>query len=102
MILKLFLLRDLDATVLHNGYYTPVFGPSNGTGLLRIKAYLNYVEAVVEYAPGFWNTLKWAWIQYASIFVVFFYVVDRIKDIVFTHQMIPTWNDKQINKPMCQ
>lgn len=89
-------LSCTDSTELHNGYYTPVFSSSEPNGSLRVKASVRYVEAVVEFAPGFWNTCKMAWIQYLSVLVVFLYFIGWIRDLVFRRQMIPTWNEKQI------
>jgi len=80
-------------TELKNGYYTPQFG--SGTRL-RIAANIRYAEAVVEYAPGFWNVIKWAWIQYASILVIFFYVIETVKNFAFSNRLVPTWNEKTI------
>jgi len=71
---------------LKNGYYTPQFG--SGTRL-RIAANIRYAEAVVEYAPGFWNVIKWAWIQYASILVIFFYVIETVKNFAFSNRLVP-------------
>ena len=79
---------------MRNEHYTPVPNPSNGS--LRIRARLRYIEALVEYAPGFWFTLKYAWIQYLSVFIIFLYVIGSVRDYVFVQQLIPTWNEKQI------
>lgn len=83
----------LDATELQNGHYTPQFG--SGTGL-EIEAYIRYAEAEVEFAPGFWNVIKWAWVQYASILIIVLYVVENIKKFAFRNQLVPTWNEKKI------
>ncbi|KAK4036671.1 hypothetical protein OUZ56_028714 [Daphnia magna] len=55
------LLFHTDGTELLNGHYLPIHGPSDG--LVRIHTYIRYTEAMLEYAPGLWNVLKWAWIQ---------------------------------------
>ena len=84
----------LDGTEMRNEHYTPIFGSTDG--LLKIQAFIQYTQAVVEYTPGLWNILKWAWIQYASILVIFFYAVGAVKNVVFGQHMVPTWNEKQI------
>jgi transmembrane protein 231 len=84
----------IDGTEFRNGHYTPIYGPPDG--LLRIHSYIRYTEAVLEYTPGIWNVLKWAWIQYASILFIFYNVVGIFKNVVFGQQMIPTWNEKRI------
>ena len=34
--------------------------------------------------------LKWAWVQYVSILIVFVYVFRQIKTFVFSNQILPT------------
>ena len=80
-------------TELQNGHFVPIFGFGNG---LKIRADIRFAEAEVEYAPGFWNVIKWAWIQYSSILIIFLYTVGLIKDFAFRNQMVPTWNEKEI------
>ncbi|XP_057380896.1 transmembrane protein 231-like isoform X2 [Daphnia carinata] len=71
-LLRAYNARDY-GTELRNGHYVPIYGPSDG--LVRIHTYIRYTEAMLEYAPGIWNVLKWAWIH---------------------QQMVPTWNEKRI------
>lgn len=78
---------------MRNEHYTPIYGPTGG--LLKIQAYVRYTQAILEYTPGLWNILKWAWIQYASILVIFYYIIGNLKNIVFGQHMIPTWNEKK-------
>lgn len=78
---------------MRNEHYTPIFGPPNGS--FKVKISLRYKEAAVEYIPGFWNLLKWAWIQYASILFVLIYCNGRIKDFVYSNQVIPTWDENR-------
>lgn len=92
-LLRAYNARDY-GTELRNGHYLPIHGPSDG--LVRIHTYIRYTEAMLEYAPGLWNVLKWAWIQYASVLLVFVYAMGVIKNVVFSQQMVPTWNEKRI------
>ncbi|XP_032792340.2 transmembrane protein 231-like isoform X2 [Daphnia magna] len=92
-LLRAYNARDY-GTELLNGHYLPIHGPSDG--LVRIHTYIRYTEAMLEYAPGLWNVLKWAWIQYASVLLVFVYAMGVIKNVVFSQQMVPTWNEKRI------
>ena len=63
---------------------------------MSINVSINYPEVPVEYAPSFWNTIKWAWIQYVAILLIFTYLIGKIKDVAFTHQIIPSWNPKTL------
>ncbi|KAI9551937.1 hypothetical protein GHT06_022274 [Daphnia sinensis] len=92
-LLRAYNARDY-VTELRNGHYVPMYGPSDG--LVTIHTYIRYTEAMLEYAPGLWNVLKWAWIQYASVLLVFVYATGIIKNVVFSQQMVPTWNEKRI------
>lgn len=83
-----------DGTEMRNQHYTPVHGSINSS--FKIQAYIRYTRATLDYTPGLWNVLKWAWIQYSSIFLIFYYIVETLKNIVFGQQMIPTWNEKKI------
>ncbi|NWR70136.1 TM231 protein, partial [Centropus unirufus] len=44
----------------------------------------------VEYQPGFWEMIKFAWIQYVSILLIFLWVFGRIKMFVFKNQVLST------------
>lgn len=55
-----------------------------------IKATINYPEETFLYAPGFWQVIKSAWIQYISIFVVFAYLIDKLRTFIFQNQLVTT------------
>ena len=38
----------------------------------------------------FYQMLKWAWIQYASLLIVFVYLFRRVKQFVYSKQILPT------------
>lgn len=42
------------------------------------------------YRPGFWETIKFAWIQYVSILLIFLWVFERIQRFVFQNQVLTT------------
>lgn len=42
------------------------------------------------YQPGFWEMIKFAWVQYVSILLVFLWVFERIKIFVFQNQVVTT------------
>lgn len=42
------------------------------------------------YRPGFWETIKFAWIQYVSVLLVFLWVFQHIQTFVFQNQVLPT------------
>ncbi|NWS72041.1 TM231 protein, partial [Crotophaga sulcirostris] len=50
------------------------------------------VNATIRYPeePGFWEVIKFAWIQYVSILLIFLWVFGRIKMFVFQNQVLTT------------
>ncbi|XP_068943789.1 transmembrane protein 231 [Petaurus breviceps papuanus] len=53
-----------------------------------VNAVIRYPMEVISYMPGFWETIKFAWIQYISILFVFLWIFDKIKMFVFQNQMV--------------
>ncbi|KAG7281536.1 hypothetical protein CRUP_007570 [Coryphaenoides rupestris] len=53
------------------------------------RALLNS-PSLATYRPGFWETIKFAWIQYVSVLLVFLWVFTRVKTFVFQNQVLPT------------
>ncbi|XP_043199215.1 transmembrane protein 231-like [Amphibalanus amphitrite] len=88
-ILENYARRNL-TTHLSNPFYvwTPR-GESVSSFLLRVR--LQYPTLNLEYTPGVWQVLKMAWVQYLAILVVFTVIFWRIKEYVFTNQIVPTW-----------
>ncbi|XP_062032846.1 transmembrane protein 231 isoform X2 [Lepus europaeus] len=55
-----------------------------------INAVIRYPVEVISYQPGFWEMIKFAWIQYVSILLIFLWVFERIKVFVFQNQVVTT------------
>ncbi|XP_051024871.1 transmembrane protein 231 isoform X2 [Acomys russatus] len=53
-----------------------------------INAVIRYPVEVISYQPGFWEMIKFAWIQYVSILLIFLWVFERIKTFVFQNQVV--------------
>ncbi|XP_059178805.1 transmembrane protein 231-like [Physella acuta] len=56
----------------------------------KISAVINYPEESISYTPGFWNLIKWGWVQYVSVLLIFLYIFNKVKIFVFQHQLVPT------------
>ena len=89
LILENYSRRNL-TTHLDNEYlvWTPR-GESASSFLLRVR--LQYPTLTLEYTPGVWQVLKMAWVQYLAILVVFAVIFCRVKEYVFTNQVVSTW-----------
>lgn len=48
-------------------------------------------ESSIVYRPGFWQVIKWAWIQYLSLLLVFLHIFKGLKEYVFSNQLVPTY-----------
>lgn len=70
---------------------TPVWMVGRAAGSpFELIAEVRYPVEVISYRPGFWETIKLAWIQYVSILLVFLWVFERIQRFVFQNQILPT------------
>lgn len=56
----------------------------------QINAEIRYPVEVISYRPGFWETIKFAWIQYVSVLLIFLWVFERIQRFVFQNQVLTT------------
>ena len=85
-------LRDYGArnvsVRLENEYV--VWARGTGAESFVLEANLNYPAHTVVYIPGFWHLIKWGWIQYLAILVVFVYLFNTVKNFVFSMQILPT------------
>ncbi|XP_037623344.1 transmembrane protein 231 isoform X2 [Sebastes umbrosus] len=64
----------------------------------QLNAEIRYPMEVISYRPGFWETIKFAWIQYVSVLLIFLWVFERIQKFVFQNQVLTTV-PIQVGKP---
>ncbi|CAL8262651.1 unnamed protein product [Merluccius merluccius] len=77
---------------------SPVWSVGRATGSpFRLSADISYplersltALPLSTYRPGFWETIKCAWIQYVSVLLVFLWVFTRVQTFVFQNQVLPT------------
>ncbi|XP_069822253.1 transmembrane protein 231 isoform X3 [Dendropsophus ebraccatus] len=55
-----------------------------------INAVIRYPVETISYQPGFWEMIKYAWIQYVSVLLIFLWVFERVKIFVFQNQVFTT------------
>ncbi|KAM9854547.1 transmembrane protein 231 [Aulostomus maculatus] len=56
----------------------------------QLNAEIRYPVEPATYRPGFWETIKFAWIQYVSVLLIFLWVFERIQRFVFQNQVVTT------------
>lgn len=56
----------------------------------EVKIHLNYVENLIQYRPSHWFMYKWAWIQYFSVFVIFYWLTKRMRCFIMENNLVET------------
>ncbi|XP_018411377.1 PREDICTED: transmembrane protein 231 [Nanorana parkeri] len=55
-----------------------------------VNAVIRYPVETITYQPGFWEMIKFGWIQYVSVLLIFLWVFERVKIFVFQNQVLTT------------
>lgn len=63
----------------------------NDLNKFSIKLSVRYPENKVYYRSGFWKVMKWAWIQYLSIYVLVVWLIQKIKAYIFENKLVFLW-----------
>lgn len=53
-----------------------------------ISVIIHYPEETISYKPGFWQIMKWAWMQYLSVLAISVWVFRIVKSFVFQNQLV--------------
>ncbi|XP_033626423.1 transmembrane protein 231-like [Asterias rubens] len=64
-------------------------GQSSSESFL-IKGTVRYPEEIIIFIPGFLQVLKFAWVQYLSVLLIFLYLGSKIKTFFFQNQVMRT------------
>ena len=76
-------------TLFTNDY--PVWKSGHGTTQpFVIQMIIKYPTEDILYQPGFWELIKWGWVQYVSILLIFLWVFQKLNFVVFGGQLINT------------
>lgn len=57
---------------------------------LVLSVILNIQEQLVRYEPGFWEALKYAWIQYLALFIIVYTITKQLRSFVFENMIVIT------------
>lgn len=57
--------------------------------IINIVVRINQMRSL--YHTSFWQKVGQLWIQYLSVFVIFWYAIDQLKRYMFTRQKIKAW-----------
>ena len=87
-IFKNYVSRNL--TTYINSPYT-LWSTGRGAGQpFVLSATIAFPEELFTYTPGFWYLIKWGWVQYVSVLLIFLFVFDRIKVFIYQNQLVMT------------
>ena len=78
----------LTVTVTLGNSYAQWEAGTNGDFTFQVE--LTYPIQTLLYTPNFWQVVKFAWIQYLAILVVFYIVLSWVQSFVFQNQIILT------------
>ncbi|WAR13608.1 TM231-like protein [Mya arenaria] len=87
-IFKNYVARNL-TTYLNAPYTVWSTGRAAGQPFV-LSASIAYPEELFHYTPGFWYLIKWGWVQYVSVLLLFLFVFDRIKIFIYSNQLVNT------------
>ncbi|XP_072936821.1 transmembrane protein 231 [Epargyreus clarus] len=86
-IMRHFLQREV-TTELKTTFSRTSFGH---TGSFTISIYLRIPKTKVIYVPSLLQELKWAWPQYLSLALIFYWLFERVKRFVFNNRLFMAW-----------
>lgn len=79
--------------MVENTYTTWVTGTAQN---FKINIQLRYPEHKIYYTPSFWQVMKFAWIQYISLYILLSWIVDKLKDYIFVNRIVSYYVDKSL------
>ncbi|XP_003384386.1 PREDICTED: transmembrane protein 231-like [Amphimedon queenslandica] len=94
-ILKNYQQRNLSISLANRMDYWEYGTGSNFTAHIS----LTFPVQTLIYIPGLWQVLKFAWIQYLAILVIFYAVLSCVQSFVFQNQIILTVQARTDKKP---
>ncbi|KAA0184673.1 hypothetical protein FBUS_11448, partial [Fasciolopsis buskii] len=72
--------------------------PNPSSPRFTVSATINYGASRLVVRPGFWYTLKFAWIQYLSTALIFIYFAEKIREFVYSRKLVSTHVSSTLSK----
>jgi transmembrane protein 231 len=73
---------------LQNEYFLWHTGRVQGEPF-TLKANLHIPEQTIVFKPGFWQVMKWAWLQYLALLVLVKTGTETLKHWIFSKHVVP-------------
>lgn len=67
-------------------------------GSYEIDIQLNYCKIAIQYSPSDWFMYKWAWIQYFSVFIIFYWLIKQTRSFIFENNLVETIRSEGYSK----
>ncbi|VDI50122.1 transmembrane protein 231-like isoform X1 [Mytilus galloprovincialis] len=99
-IFKEYTARNV-TTYLQAPYTSWITGRGAGQPFV-ISANITYPEERYLYTTGFWYMIKWGWIQYVSVLLIFLFLFDRVKVFIYQNQLVQTIVETPFRKEKMQ
>ncbi|CAH0393075.1 unnamed protein product [Bemisia tabaci] len=64
-----------------------------------VSATIFYPEVTILYKPGFWQVIKFAWVQYFAVAVIFVFIARKVRRFIFTNHLVQTIKATPWEKP---
>lgn len=68
--------------------------------VFNINLLVQYPEQQMYYKPGFWYSIKQAWIQYFAIFIIVSWILNKIRSYMYHKRWLLFYKELPINKNM--
>jgi transmembrane protein 231 len=93
-IIKEYSRRNI-STTLTNVYTSFALGK---TRKFNMDLKIRYPEDNIYYRPGFWQIMKWAWVQYLAIYIIISWFVNKIKSYIFSRRLVLFYEENPLKK----
>lgn len=58
---------------------------------MEIQIFLRIPEMEIKYVPSLLQELRWAWPQYLSLIILFYWILNKLKMFVFNNRLLMAW-----------
>lgn len=79
-----------NVTTIYSNQYPISQSGRGATQPFVIQVVVNYPTDTIVYQPGFWELIKWGWVQYVAILLIFLWVFQKLNEVLFSSQLFNT------------
>ncbi|XP_061377570.1 transmembrane protein 231 [Danaus plexippus] len=64
---------------------------NGNTGTIDVNIMLRIPETQIKYKPSVIQELKWAWPQYLSLYIIFYWMFKKLRRFIFINRLLMAW-----------